>query len=312
MFKDSHRIWSIVYTIIIALILTLIGILGIQSYGIAVFILIPLWIGMGPILFYSRLTKNSVKNATAWNLAGLSLLFFTLALFCFGLEGIICIVMALPFCIPITIIGTIIGWKIVDKNRRNAPKAMVSLIVLIPLVAFFDSQIEPELHVVTTKIEIKAKPEVVWKNIIEFSPLDEPSEFLFKTGIAYPLNAKLVGKGVGAVRYCNFTTGSFIEPITTWDEGKLLAFNVQEQPATMKEISFYDINAPHLHDYFVSKRGQFKLTQLHNGNTEVEGSTWYYIRITPVFYWQLWSDYIVHNIHNRVLKHIKKNAEIGQ
>ncbi len=29
----------------------------------------------------------------------------------------------------------------------------------------------------------------------------------------------------------------------------------------------------------------------------------------PVAYWQLWSDYIIHRIHTRVLNHIKRNAE---
>jgi hypothetical protein len=41
-----------------------------------------------------------------------------------------------------------------------------------------------------------------------------------------------------------------------WNEGKLLKFDVLEQPAPMKELSFWNIDAPHLHDYFVSK-GQF-------------------------------------------------------
>ena len=83
-----------------------------------------------------------------------------------------------------------------------------------------------------------------------------------------------------------------------------------QQPTPMKELSIWDINAPHLHDYFVSKQGQFKLTQLANGNTLVEGTTWYYNDIKPAFYWQIWSDPIIHKIHNRVLEHIKINSEL--
>lgn len=77
----------------------------------------------------------------------------------------------------------------------------------------------------------------------------------------------------------------------------------------MKELSFWNIDAPHLHDYFVSKKGQFKLTELKNGKTLLEGTTWYYHNIRPVFYWQEWSDFIIHKIHDRVLTHIKKNSE---
>jgi phosphoribosylformylglycinamidine (FGAM) synthase-like enzyme len=41
----------------------------------------------------------------------------------------------------------------------------------------------------------------------------------------------------------------------------------------------------------------------------LEGTTWYYHNIRPTFYWQLWSDHIIHKIHERVLTHIKTNAE---
>ena len=111
------------------------------------------------------------------------------------------------------------------------------------------------------------------------------------------------------MRHCNFTTGSFVEPITTWNEPHLLQFDVLEQPQPLKEISFWDIDAPHLHDYFVSKKGEFRLTKLKNGNTLLKGTTWYYHNIRPEFYWKLWSNYIIHKIHFRVLDHIKRNSE---
>ena len=145
--------------------------------------------------------------------------------------------------------------------------------------------------------------------MIEFPQLSAPTEFLFKSGIAYPINAKITGKGVGAIRHCNFSTGSFVEPITVWDEPRLLQFSVNEQPEAMKELSIYDLHPNHLHGYFVSKQGQFKLTLLPNGHTLLQGTTWYYNRIKPAQYWTLWSDYIVHQIHRRVLNHIKEQSE---
>jgi hypothetical protein len=32
-------------------------------------------------------------------------------------------------------------------------------------------------------------------------------------------------------------------------------------------------------------------------------------KIKPGFYWEIWSDYIVHKIHKRVLEHIRQQAE---
>jgi hypothetical protein len=41
----------------------------------------------------------------------------------------------------------------------------------------------------------------------------------------------------------------------------------------------------------------------------LEGTTWYENKIKPAFYWNIWSDFIVHKIHKRVLSHIKSESE---
>ena len=176
-------------------------------------------------------------------------------------------------------------------------------------MAFENTQGDDEqLRSVTTSIEIDAPASVVWKNVIAFAQLDEPDEWIFKTGIAYPINATIEGEGVGAVRHCNFTTGPFVEPITVWDEPKLLRFSVTSQPPPMKELSPYELHPPHLDGFWLSKEGQFKLIELENGKTRLEGTTWYVNKIEPDFYWTLWSDYIVHKIHKRVLRHIRNQC----
>jgi len=305
---DKKRKWIAVgFTVTISGLLTLWGIYGIGQYGIALFILTPLFIGAGSTILYGL--KKEITKREAWLIGLLTLGIFTAGLLVFAIEGLICIAMAAPFGLLLTWVGSLIGYAIINKTPNNAPSAMLILIGIIPTMAFIDKDSEPTLTSVVTSIEINSDPQTVWKNVVEFPQLDEPTEFIFKTGIAYPINAKIEGTGVGAVRHCNFTTGSFVEPITVWDEPRLLKFDVVEQPAPMKELSFWEIDAPHLHDYFVSKQGQFKLTLLPNGNTLLEGTTWYYHNIKPTFYWQLWSDYIIHKIHDRVLTHIKKNAE---
>lgn len=294
-------------TVLIAGLISLWGIYGIKEYGLALFILTPIFIGACPSVIYGL--KKQISKRDAWMLGLVTLGVFTVGLLIFAIEGLICIAMAAPIGILLTWIGSLIGHAMITKKPGSASTAMLLLVCAIPSTAFIEKDYAPALTSVVTSIEIKASPEVVWKNVVEFPQLNEPTEFIFKTGIAYPINATIEGKGVGAVRYCNFTTGSFIEPITVWSEDKLLSFNVAEQPAPMKEISFWDINAPHLHDYFVSKKGQFKLSVLTNGNTLLEGTTWYYHRIKPAFYWQIWSNYIIHKIHERVLNHIKDNSE---
>lgn len=306
---NKKRQWtSISISVIIAGLLTIWGIYGIGEYGIAIFILTPFFLGFSPAILYGY--KNSVSLHECRKVSFLSITIFMAFLMVFAVEGLICIIMALPIGLIFNWLGSIIGYEVVKKNiHKGGPTTMLILIFIIPSFSFIENQINPSLNSVVTSIEINASPETVWKNVIEFPQLNKPTEFIFKTGIAYPINAIIKGQGVGAIRYCNFTTGSFVEPITKWDQPNLLAFDVKEQPAPMKELSFWDIDAPHLHDYFVSKKGQFKLRKLKNGNTKLIGTTWYYNDIKPNFYWDIWSNNIIHKIHYRVLNHIKLTSE---
>jgi hypothetical protein len=114
---------------------------------------------------------------------------------------------------------------------------------------------------------------------------------------------------VGAVRYCVFSTGPFVEPITAWEPRLRLAFDVVESPAPLRELTPYDVAPPHLEGYLLPRRGEFRLVALPNGRTRLEGSTWYEQRLAPEGYWALFSDAIIAKIHLRVLDHIRALSE---
>jgi hypothetical protein len=83
----------------------------------------------------------------------------------------------------------------------------------------------------------------------------------------------LAGAGVGAVRYCNFSTGPLVEPITYWEPGTRLGFDVLRSPDPLRELSFYsNLSPPHLHGYLRSRRGEFRLIALPGGRTRLEGA----------------------------------------
>jgi hypothetical protein len=281
-----------------------------RDYAFGLFVWLPTTIGAMSTLLFAY--KNQTDKKTLRNLSYTTLGIFCLGLLTFAWEGIICLIMAAPIGLLFTYIGYRIGYLLIkEKIKDKTPTIMVLLVISIPAFMAFENRNRPtdQLRSVTTVIEINATPAIVWKNVITFPQLSEPTELIFKSGIAYPINAQIDGHGVGAVRHCNFSTGSFVEPITVWDEPKLLKFNVDSQPETLKELSFYTIHPNHLHGYWVSQQGQFKLTERPNGHTLLEGTTWYINKIRPGIYWTLWSDYIVHKIHRRVLEHIKCQAE---
>ncbi len=228
----------------------------------------------------------------------------------FALEGAVCILMALPIVFVATLFGASMGRAI--AMRMAAPPSHVALMLLgLPLVSGVEAWPgHPVEFEAVSSIEVNAPPDQVWPNVIGFASLPEPSEWLFKTGIAYPIRARIDGAGVGAIRHCEFTTGPFVEPITKWEPPTRLSFDVSSQPIPMEEWSPYRrIHPPHLDGYFRSVRGEFRLVPMPGERTRLEGSTWYVLEIAPVPYWRLGAEAILHAIHQRVLTHVKALAE---
>jgi len=308
--RNNRKILAIILTCIFSWSFAYLATNVFRDYAVGLFIWLPLVLGASATIIYGY--KNEVTKRALRLTAFLTLGIFCLGLLTFAFEGVICIAMAAPIGLFFTWLGYLIGYQIIkNKTVGNAPTAMVLLFISVPAVLGFEfaTKDSEQVRSMTTTIEINATPQTVWKNVVEFPTLDQPIEFIFKTGIAYPISATIDGHGVGAIRHCDFSTGSFVEPITVWDEPLLLKFDVVDQPAPMTELSPYDIHPNHLHGYWVSKQGQFKLTQLPNGHTLLEGTTWYVNKIKPDFYWTIWSDNIVHTIHQRVLRHIKTQSE---
>lgn len=305
--KHNRQVVAISITVAISLLLTLATFYGFRDYGSALFIFLPIFMGFSSTVLYGY--HRAIRIRDAFLISSLTVLAYCLCLLLFAMEGAICLLMAAPLGFLLSWLGAMFGHAAVTHKPNKSSTGLLLLIVAIPTVSFIEKQADPALRAVVTSVEIDADAQAVWENVIAFPQLNEPDELLFKAGIAYPVNAQIQGNGVGAVRHCNFNTGSFVEPITVWEEAKRLQFNVVKQPEPMKEISIWNIHPPHLHDMFISKKGQFRLIKLPNGKIRLEGTTWYTHNLRPAFYWQLWSDYIVHKIHKRVLLHIKANAE---
>lgn len=285
---------------------------GLGDYGWGLFVGIPFFLGLSSTLIYSFHRPRPLGKCLL--VASLATALVGVTLFAIEIEGLICLVMALPLALILALFGAFIGY-ILQRTPSFATSTfnVVSIgFLVIPGLILAEHYLgeTPPIYKVTTAVVIKSDPQTVWTHVVTFSQLPPPTETLFKTGIAYPIRAEIRGRGVGAVRHCVFSTGPFVEPITTWDEPRLLQFDVTEQPRSMEEWSIYnDLRPPHVENYFIARKGQFALKSLPDGSTLLEGTTWYQNRFWPAPYWHLWSDYIIEGIHTRVLLHIKSLAE---
>jgi hypothetical protein len=280
---------------------------GLASYGLSLFLGTPFIIGALTAFLFNRRYPASGRETQ-------QVVLMTLA--CVGgvllvtaSEGALCLLMAAPLGIGIGAMGAALGRRIALRDRSLANALMA--VMVLPFSATLDARRPAsDLREVQSAVEIAAPPDVVWRNVIAFPPLPAPSELVFRAGVSYPVRAEISGQGVGAVRRCVFSTGAFVEPITRWEPGRRLSFDVDSQPRPLQEWSPYaQVSAPHLDGYFRSRRGEFRLVALANGHTRLEGSTWYEMKLQPAAYWVLYGDAIIHRIHLQVLQQIKATSE---
>ncbi len=299
-------------TIAIGSMFSVLGTEVLRSYGWGLFVALPFCLGLFSVLVYSYHEPRSFGSCMSVALGPIALLGAVLILVM--IEGLICILMAAPFALGLAALGGMLGYAIQAGYWLNkGTPAMLSIVFLFtPVFLTAERWVNPQAETleVRTAIEVNAPPEKVWNQVVAFAEIPPPKELLFRAGIAYPIRAEISGHGVGAVRHCIFSTGPFVEPIGVWDEPRLLRFGVTANPAPLNELSPYgNIQPPHLRGYFVSEKGQFSLTTLPGSRTRLEGTTWYQHTMWPAAYWHLWSDYIIHRIHLRVLEHIRTQAE---
>jgi uncharacterized membrane protein YhaH (DUF805 family) len=302
---------AILLTIPITLVLGILSVGVFSNYGWGLFVGIPFVMPMLAVMTYGQRKPRSVGACLSLGLSWLMTAFLALVIFAF--EGVVCLVLLMPLAIPIVLAGALTGYlaQLVPWTLRS-PGAFLLLLASLPTMIGAEglAQRTPPLFPVTTSVEVDAPPAVVWEHVVTFSELPPPDDWLFRTGVAYPVRATIEGRGPGAVRRCEFSTGAFVEPIEVWDEPRLLSFSVTSSPPPMKEWSpFADIHPPHLENYLVSRQGEFRLTPLPGGRTRLEGTTWYRHTMWPAAYWKIWSDGIIRRIHLQVLRHVKRLAE---
>jgi uncharacterized membrane protein YhaH (DUF805 family) len=293
---------------------TWVGVSWLGNYGLSLFLALPFAMGYLTVWAYSR--RSYTRASDVLTLVSLSVLLCGLAILGVAIEGLVCLLMAAPIAWVLALFGGFLAMKIHNLawQGRTVSAILPVVLVSVPLLMGTEHVSPPPVarYQVHTAIAIAASPEVVWSHLIRFPPLEPPKEWPFRyAGIAYPIEAHLTGDGLTADRECRFSTGSFKEPILAWETGRHFAFSVSDEPVLMTETSPYgQIRVRHLDDRdFQPERADFVLTPLPNGGTRLEGTTTYINRMWPGAYWHVWTDTIVHSIHNRVFEHIKRLSE---
>jgi hypothetical protein len=227
-------------------------------------------------------------------------------------EGVICVFMALPIFMPIGVLGAVATGKLA---RRSAGRALCMGVLAIPFVAL---PLEPAdrqpafIGAVTTSVEVDAPPEEVWRRAVEIRHIrrDELGWTITQDvlRVPKPLDARLEGRGVGAVRHAYWRRAVYFrEHIVEWDEGRRLGWTF-ELPVRTKDLLLDD----HLEigsEYLSLLSGSYTLVPLPSGRTRLVLQTRYRARTPFNSYAAAWGRLVLGDFHRNVLRVVKARSE---
>jgi hypothetical protein len=287
--------------------------LGVQSigvYGWGTFVALPFCMGMASVLIHTYHRPQTLASCLLVSVV--SVLVVGVILFAVAVEGFVCIMMAVPVATPLAMLGGLFAFLLQRSKHVVSQGSMMCVLAVLPLTLTGVEKIndvDPPVRTVETNIRIHAPADKVWRNLVAFSDIPLSDEWLFRLGIAQPVRAEIDGTGVGSIRRCDFTTGTFVERIEGWEENRFFAFSIVSPAEGMREFSPYNIHPRHLDGYFVPQAAEFYLIANDDGTTTLKGTSRYRNAMWPGLYWRLWSDAIIHRVHVRVFEHVKTLAE---
>jgi len=161
-------------------------------YGFTMFCILPAATGFVTVLNlrYWKAVGISLMIAIALCLAGLV---FT------GIEGIICVLMALPLLTIGALLGAAFGYAVKEHVPTDTPSSMVLIPLLAGASVLGAGNIEDRLdtgariEVVESTIEIDAARDNVWNAIIEFDHVSGPKPLLLRIGLPIPETCTISG-----------------------------------------------------------------------------------------------------------------------
>ena len=261
------------------------------------FIIIPMVMGIINAYQY-----EGFKLRTGEQVLYVTLNLFVLLLQCFFFmkEGTICLIIVLPLLLAFLWLGLWIGEILVRRKKRNLKISVFGLLFIL-----FVMDVNADhyyVKMVSDELLIHAPPEKIWEHVVAFEPIKEKSDFwMFKLGMPQPMQTTVSGYFQGANRKCIFNDSIiFDEKMTVFKPNEDLTFDILQQPQD-----------PEIIGHIETQRGQFILKDNHNGTTTLIGNSWYKLNVFPIWYYDLWAESIVRNVHLRVMKHIKKISEIS-
>ena len=223
-------------------------------------------------------------------------------------EGVVCLVMVLPFWLAFGYIGL---WPVYLYRRRqqrvDPATFRAHALLLLPFLALLlDQQLTPprETRIVVREIIVDAPPSAVWPRLLAI-PAIAPDEGRWNISqdllrLPRPVAAHLRGEGPGAVRDARWQEGiRFEEIVTDWRPGEALQWRFAFPDPSIHQRTDRHIE-PHGRHLWIDTGG-YRLTPLAGGRTRVRLWTRYHLATPFNAYASWWGELVLGDIQNNVL-----------
>ena len=233
------------------------------------------------------------------------------AFFAIGEAGV-CVVMASPVFLALgvssaALTGAARRWR---AARRFPMVAIVLPLLIIPVQGHVNYPVQEEA--VVTVEDIAAPTQVVWANILSVRNI-RPAETRWTftqdlVGVPKPIDAVMVGQGVGSVRYATWARGvHFEERVSRWRTNEDLAWTFHFAPDSIPREVEGHINPAS--SYLRIADGAYHLEPLPGGRTRLTLSTHYWMKTPVNAYSALWGRIFIGDFHSNVLRVVGARAE---
>jgi hypothetical protein len=265
------------------------------GYGLSFFVFLPFFIGY-------ILGKSTIRKFSLYGLL-FSLTIFCILLLAGGLEGMVCLLMAMPLVLITTILGYAVK-RFIERNKKTNQSKDIIKSSILPLILFLGfgflenelTKNDKEIISVKTEMLLPYTTTEVYETIKSVDTLIADKPFLMKLDLPIPNKCILEKEEVGGIRTCYFSGGTITERITELEKAKVLRMDVIDYKLTgRKWLGFKEAI------YYFDKIGQdsSRLTRI----------TTYTSVLTPRFYWQPLEKIGISQEHDYVFDNLKNDLK---
>ena len=284
----------------------------VEFVSMAMLIATPVSVGVITVFFATKEQANNRRYRiyVPW----LSIIGWSLISLLFALETLICVLMLLPICLPLSSLGGFIGGVVRRHYCDKTNQGVASCFALLP---FFVIPLEMPIETptiqksVTNTVLINADKDVVWgtiPNIKNIKPEELTWNISHSIGLPKPLSARTPSLAVGGIRDLEWEKGvHFQEVISEIKVEELLAYDVLVDQESMK-IAELDTHIVVGDKYFDVLSGFYSLDTV-DGQTSLTLSTTYRMTTNLNWYGEWLADFVLDDFHSAVLTLIKHRVE---